>query len=1033
MGVNAGLQTLTASAGGSTVNFSATALADKPSQITAAGGSGQPVVPGEPFPALFAVAVKDRYDNPTPNVSVTFQVTAGGGALDGATEKTVMTAADGVASVRWTADPHLGAPNALQASVNVDGVPVLNSPVIWNYPAADISAERSTVTATSPVLADGLASSTVNVTLRNRANELLGAGYTVELTASGRDNQWVGANQKTDAGSMIRANLSSTFPEQKIITAKVLGLNLTLAAQPVVDFESTHQTPDKMHLVSGNGQIGVVGAPLPEPFIIQVSDIAGRPMRNFNVEFSVVAGEGNFDGRDSLMVRTSGDGLAAARLTLGRSAGIRTYVQVRAAEVDNSPLTLYADSRPGEARQLVMLSGNHQVGAPNSMLPQPLAVRAADLYNNPIAGLAVLFRVNTGDCSLDNLSQKTVFTDSSGQAAVTVKLGAALGQSIVEAKTDLASVTFVVTTTDNRPIPDLQRSTLTCTSPVPADGNSRSEVVVTLVDGGGRKAAGYGVRIAAVGEAVQVIQPDSLTDAEGQVKAYLTSTAVGVKIVLAYLRPENTVLEQRGVVEFRMGKPQLTLLSGDRQTAVVGEPCPQPLRVRVTSEDYALQGQAVVFSVLNGGGHFGGLSTASVTTDGEGVAEVAYVMGTTAGENRVSAGLPAQNQSVVFTLIGKPNVAALLTKESGDNQSAALRASLPKNLTVTARDIHNNPVPGALVFFEALDGGTVLTPSPVPADSSGRAEAGVALAAREGNYTFKASLADGAWVLFSATAINNNQAPVVISFQPSTLNVPFHYGDRLFFEIMQVFDADNDVLGYQWFLNGKLVGNQAKLALYMSSSFPPTNSVRCVVSDGLASAEVNWMLSLMTGVELAAFSAQTVKGKGIQLSWQTAEHHGRFTVHRSTSEHGRYQRISREDIAASGNCRFMDDAELAPGVYYYKLEWADVLGNSAWFGPISVTVAAPEQLTLHPNYPNPFNPTTTITFELPLSGFVRLAVYNNTGRQVCTLLEGEMTAGVHKTVWNAETDEGEKAPSGLYFITLAFGGQKVTRKLTLLK
>jgi len=80
------------------------------------------------------------------------------------------------------------------------------------------------------------------------------------------------------------------------------------------------------------------------------------------------------------------------------------------------------------------------------------------------------------------------------------------------------------------------------------------------------------------------------------------------------------------------------------------------------------------------------------------------------------------------------------------------------------------------------------------------------------------------------------------------------------------------------------------------------------------------------------------------------------------------------------------------------------------------------------NYPNPFNPTTTIEFTIPAAGKVGLVVYDITGREVATLLNGNISAGTHTAVWNGVT-----APSGIYFYRLTYGDQQLTRRMLLLK
>jgi len=88
----------------------------------------------------------------------------------------------------------------------------------------------------------------------------------------------------------------------------------------------------------------------------------------------------------------------------------------------------------------------------------------------------------------------------------------------------------------------------------------------------------------------------------------------------------------------------------------------------------------------------------------------------------------------------------------------------------------------------------------------------------------------------------------------------------------------------------------------------------------------------------------------------------------------------------------------------------------------------PESFTLNQNYPNPFNPTTVISYELPQSVNVRLEVYDMAGRQVATLVSGQVAAGRHTVNFDASN-----LSSGVYLYRLQAGGNVQTRKLTILK
>ncbi|HNW59722.1 MAG TPA: FlgD immunoglobulin-like domain containing protein [bacterium] len=95
--------------------------------------------------------------------------------------------------------------------------------------------------------------------------------------------------------------------------------------------------------------------------------------------------------------------------------------------------------------------------------------------------------------------------------------------------------------------------------------------------------------------------------------------------------------------------------------------------------------------------------------------------------------------------------------------------------------------------------------------------------------------------------------------------------------------------------------------------------------------------------------------------------------------------------------------------------------------------ALPEHFAVHPNYPNPFNPTTTLAFDLPAAGAVQVVIYNGLGRQVRVLQDGLLQAGQHRLQWDGRSDRGEMAPSGLYFACFRSGGSQRTIKMVMLK
>jgi hypothetical protein len=93
----------------------------------------------------------------------------------------------------------------------------------------------------------------------------------------------------------------------------------------------------------------------------------------------------------------------------------------------------------------------------------------------------------------------------------------------------------------------------------------------------------------------------------------------------------------------------------------------------------------------------------------------------------------------------------------------------------------------------------------------------------------------------------------------------------------------------------------------------------------------------------------------------------------------------------------------------------------------------PAHLVLHGAVPNPFNPETTISFALPRTGAVEVAVYSVDGRQVAVLLRETMTAGAHEVVWRGRDQGGRRVASGVYFVRIEAGGEVTAGKIMLAK
>ena len=93
----------------------------------------------------------------------------------------------------------------------------------------------------------------------------------------------------------------------------------------------------------------------------------------------------------------------------------------------------------------------------------------------------------------------------------------------------------------------------------------------------------------------------------------------------------------------------------------------------------------------------------------------------------------------------------------------------------------------------------------------------------------------------------------------------------------------------------------------------------------------------------------------------------------------------------------------------------------------------PKNYTLHDKYPNPFNPTTTLRFDLPQVSSITLTIYNMLGQKVRTFNMQNTSAGYHSITWDATNDLGEQVGAGVYLYQLQAKDFVKTRKMVLLK
>jgi hypothetical protein len=185
-------------------------------------------------------------------------------------------------------------------------------------------------------------------------------------------------------------------------------------------------------------------------------------------------------------------------------------------------------------------------------------------------------------------------------------------------------------------------------------------------------------------------------------------------------------------------------------------------------------------------------------------------------------------------------------------------------------------------------------------------------------------------------------------------------------------------------------------------------------------------------VELTSFAAQ-VTDNNVILNWSTAseENNSSFQIERKQSnEDWNYIGfVTGKGTTTETSKYFFTDKNLSNGIYNYRLKQIDFDGSFKYYDLNSeVDINLVNTFELSQNFPNPFNPSTVINWQIANDGFVTLRVYDITGKEVALLVNNVMKAGKHSVNFDAAN-----LSSGTYFYELRSGDFNVIKKLLLMK
>ena len=478
-----------------------------------------------------------------------------------------------------------------------------------------------------------------------------------------------------------------------------------LTGSPVI-FTATAAVGAPATLVkfSGDNLIGEVGSTLGTPHHVTVLDVHGNPVPGVTVSWAAGAGVGSVS---PTLATTDLNGRASAVRTLGGIEGIQTTTATAPLSGGPTTVTFNITATVGSATQMSIQAGDNQVDTVGQTLPIALAVRVADAFDNPVAGVVISWAVVDDGGSL---SQAADTTDADGIASTSWTLGTAMTPTdsvqLVQATGVGLPLTFTAFT-----VPGSVSASQTSVSAFPAtitasSGSSASTLTITVRDQFGNVIKGKPVVLSATGTGNTLTQPATTTNSDGMATGTLSTTVTEGKIVSVTI--DGTDVTQTAAVAVTpagVGAAQSTVTTASGTiTASNGA---SSTTITVTARDpfgNLIEGATVVLAATGTGN---ALTQPTTTTNASGVA-TGTLSATGAGDKVVSATIAgtAVTQTAVVSVIpaevsaGQSTVAAPGSISAGNGVAT---------ITVTARDPFGNPIEGATVLLVATGAGNTLT------------------------------------------------------------------------------------------------------------------------------------------------------------------------------------------------------------------------------------------------------------------------------------------------------------------------------------
>jgi hypothetical protein len=702
-------QTITVAASGSgvsaasaTINLTVNAAPPPPpppaNSIQAFSGGGQSGAPGTQLPNPLVVLVSGAASAPVAGVTVNFAVSPTGAAT--LSSPTATTGADGKASVTVTLGP---TPGSVTVTATVTGVSGTATFTLTALPPTITIVSGDEQGAT---VGHALANPLVVKVADAAASPVANVPVSFQVTVGTATLSAASVNTGTNGQAQVTVTLGTTAGTVTV-TATASGI-----ATPVTFHLTALPGPaTTLTAVSGTPQSGTVGQALANPLVVKATDSYGNPVPSVAIIFQVTAGTATLSAAS---VNTGTDGQAQVTVTLGTAAG---DVTVRAYIYDVAAVSFSLAALPGPATAITVVSGTPQSGTVGQALTNPLVVKVADSYGNPVSNVTVTFSAPTGL----TLSATSVTTGANGQAQVNVTgLPSLAGTYAVT-----ASVSGVTTpATFSLSAVAGSSAAITVVSGSPQSGTVgaplTAPLVVKVTDSSGNPVSNVTVTFSApTGLTLSATSATTGTNGQAQVNVTALPSLAGTYTVTASVSGVTTPATF-SLSAVAGGPAAIAVVSGSPQSGAVGAPLTPPLVVKVTdSSSNPVSNVTVTFSAPTGLT----LSATSATTGADGQAQVNVTgLPSLAGTYTVTASVSGVTTPATFSLTALPGAPAKLTVVSGTPQSGTVGQVLASPLVVKLTDASDNPIANVAIAFAVTAGGGALGATSVTTAANGQAQ-----------------------------------------------------------------------------------------------------------------------------------------------------------------------------------------------------------------------------------------------------------------------------------------------------------------------